>query len=105
MQECDRLPQLLPAFPEHDLVEARGRGKLHGLVILYRAAKWRVKATRTVYLDQEDLTPVRQPEEDDRGASRKRRGGSMQTKNVGLIVGLERADGGGEGVVVTTTHL
>ena len=34
-----------------------------------------------------------------------RRGGSRQTKNVGLIVGLEEVDGGGSGLVVATTHL
>lgn len=34
---------------------------------------------------------------------RRRRGGSRQTKNVGLIVALEGKDG--EGVIIVTTHL
>lgn len=42
-------------------------------------------------------------------ARRKRRGGTRQTKNIGLMVGLgwkgEEGEAGKEGVIIVTTHL
>ena len=35
-------------------VEAKGRRKIHGLVVLFRDT-WKLKGTRTVYLDEEEL--------------------------------------------------
>lgn len=61
---------------------------------MYRTDRFKVKASRTVYLDEERLS-----ERD----AQEGRGGSRQTKNVGLIVGLE--EGEGRGIVVATTHL
>jgi len=112
VQECDRLADLRRALPGFREVAAKGRGKLHGLVVWYRASEWRVRATRTVFLDEEELCPLGEAMDEDEGregvggGARRKRGGSRQTKNVGLIVGLERVDGsGGDGVVATTTHL
>lgn len=88
------MSDLTAALPTHTPVDTKGRGKLHGLVVLYRTDRYKLKARHTVYLDEESLS-------DKEG--REGRGGTRQTKNVGLIVGLE--DGDGKGVVVATTHL
>jgi RNA exonuclease NGL2 len=96
-QECDRLPDLLSSLPTHSHLRASGPSKLHGLVIFYRTSKYRVRASRTVFLDDEHLSPTAST---DVG----RRGGSRQTKNVGLIACLEDLQGG-DGVVIATTHL
>jgi len=37
--------------------------------------------------------------------ARWRRGGTRQTKNIGLMVGLEFVEAGGKGLIVGTTHL
>ena len=100
------------ALPDHGHVEAKGRGKIHGLVVFYRKSRWRVKATRTVHLDDEEIDEsptlkvddLRVEHEDLDREARRRRGGSRQTKNIGLIVGLENVEGG-HGVVIATTHL
>jgi RNA exonuclease NGL2 len=88
------LPDLATALPSHTPVDTKGRGKLHGLVVMYRTDRFRVKASRTVYLDEERLLDK---------DGQEGRGGSRQTKNVGLIVGLDEGDG--RGIVVATTHL
>ena len=61
---------------------------------MYRSDRFKSKASQTVYLDEERLSD----KEGQEG-----RGGSRQTKNVGLIVGLEQDDG--KGIIVATTHL
>ncbi|KLT45013.1 Endonuclease/exonuclease/phosphatase [Cutaneotrichosporon oleaginosum] len=94
LQECDRLGDMRGAVPGHAAVEARGEGKLHGLVVLYATARWRVRASRAVALDMEHLNP---------GEGAAARGGSRATRNMGLIVALESEEG--EGIVVATTHL
>jgi RNA exonuclease NGL2 len=107
-------------MPYDACIQAKGRGKQHGLVVLYRSERFGFKGSRVVHLDEEELTPGDgdEPEPDGRDAAawqrwvdeqRRRRGGTRQTKNVGLIVGLEdkaRTEGGGAGgVIVITTHL
>ena len=120
-QECDRLKDLLPAVPDHSHVYTSGRGKLHGLVVLYRSSRFRVRAQRTVYLDEEELSPptssptLSNGDSADPNASlgingtsaglARRRGGSRVTKNVGLMVGLEDVQNSKYGVVIATTHL
>ncbi|BEI93890.1 uncharacterized protein CcaverHIS019_0603490 [Cutaneotrichosporon cavernicola] len=96
LQECDRLPDMRAAVPGHEAIEARGPGKLHGLVVLYRTARWRVRASRAVQLDLEHLNP---------GEGAEARGGSRATKNMCLIVALEDTSTPGKGIVVATTHL
>jgi RNA exonuclease NGL2 len=102
-QEVDRLGAFLPLLPAYQAIETRGPGKQHGLVILYRSSKYRVIAQRTIYLDDELL---RDAYAGGVGSEdlRKRRAGTRQTKNVGLIVALEEVDGGA-GLIVATTHL
>lgn len=95
LQECDRLADMRAAVPDHEAIEARGPGKLHGLVVLYRTARWRLRASRAVALDLEHLNP---------GEGAAARGGSRATKNMCLIVALEDTKTG-EGLVVATTHL
>lgn len=123
-------------MPFDNCVQGRGRGKQHGLVILYRSERFGFRGTRVVHLDEEDLSPselhaVGGPSaenaeggltsgpgqheakggangstNEDEAACRKRRGGTRQTKNVGLIVGLEDKErGDGSGIIVATAHL
>ncbi|WVQ82539.1 hypothetical protein IAT38_004668 [Cryptococcus sp. DSM 104549] len=111
LQECDKLKDLLAVLPNHSHVQGCGPGKLHGLVIIYRTDRFAVRASHLLQLDLGEVNPVSQATgseaaADEEGADgRRRRGGSRQTKNVGLIVALERADEPGKGVVVATTHL
>lgn len=109
-------------------VQARGHGKQHGLVVAYRSERFGFKGSRIVHLDEEELSP---PGQDGLGEmnghtngdtngqtggsenkqsgeavdNRRRRGGTRQTKNVGLIVGLEDKEREGKGVIVATGHL
>jgi hypothetical protein len=100
LQECDRLDDLLSATPSHSHVRASGPGKLHGIVILYRTTRFTVRSFRAIYLDDEELSPSAEAE----GDGRRRRGGTRQTRNVGLVVALDDHESGG-GIVVATTHL
>jgi RNA exonuclease NGL2 len=99
-QECDRLDDVKGATPDHAAVEAKGPGKLHGLVVLYRQARFRQLTTRTVMLDDEELTPEAETPVARRGISR-------QTRNIGLIVALQETAEEREkkGLIVVTTHL
>ncbi|KAK4684307.1 RNA exonuclease NGL2, partial [Tremellales sp. Uapishka_1] len=99
LQECDRLNDILPSLPNHAFVKASGYEKQHGLVVLYNSDRFRVCGAKTLNLDQEEVSSGAGDE------ARTRRGGSRQTKNVGLVVGLEEIDGNGSGIVITTTHL
>ncbi|GFZ46087.1 hypothetical protein JCM24511_04333 [Saitozyma sp. JCM 24511] len=98
LQECDRLDDLLSATPSHSHVKVSGPGKLHGIVILYRTPRFTVRSFRTIFLDDEELSPSLE------GDGRRRRGGTRQTRNVGLVVALDDHESGG-GIVVATTHL
>lgn len=63
-----------------------------------------------MYLDEEDIHPKA---DDFAGEScdlsteetRRRRGGTRKTKNVGVIVALEDVTKNGEGILVSTAHL
>jgi len=46
-----------------------------------------------------------QDQEESIDQERKRRGGTRQTKNIGLVAGFEFRDRPGKGVIVGTTHL
>lgn len=112
-QECDRLKDIMHSLPFDSCVQARGHGKQHGLVIMYRSDRLEFKASKTIHLDEEYLAERVENQssvEDQEREARRRRGGSRQTKNVGLIVGLgvNGDDKGGEtgkGMIVVTTHL
>ncbi|OCF45310.1 hypothetical protein I317_00833 [Kwoniella heveanensis CBS 569] len=107
LQECDRLKEFSSSLPNHLHVKGSGPGKQHGLVIFYRSSRFFVRASRLVHLDSEDLSPSPAVYEGggDEESARKRRGGTRQTKNVGLIVALQDAEDERRGIVVTTTHL
>ena len=69
-----------------------------------------MRASKTVYLDEEFI----HPEVDGAPASsgdagmdetRRRRGGTRKTKNVGVVVALEDITKEGEGILVSTAHL
>ena len=94
-------------MPEHGHVESKGHGKLHGLVVLYRSAKYFVKASKTIYLDEEHVDPSTSTAESevDEAEQRRRRGGTRQTKNIALVVALQEVEDHTQGLVVSTAHL
>ena len=111
-------------LPFDSCVQGRGRGKQHGLVIMYREDRMDFVASHLVHLDEEPLgAPVAGNGIDSANAEgrsdvdaeqRTRRGGSRQTKNVGLMVALADkrasregapANALGKGLIVATTHL
>lgn len=95
LQEVDRLEHLLPHLPAYANVQAKGRGKAHGLVILYRKEMFEKVEEKVVMLDEEE---VRSGGEEMEGKTK--RGGTRETKNIGLVVGLKRSeDRGGSGMV------
>ncbi|KAL7409135.1 Endonuclease/exonuclease/phosphatase [Mrakia frigida] len=97
LQEVDRLSFMLPHLPAYSHVEAKGRGKAHGLVILYRSSMFaKVGEEKVIVLDEQEVRGD--------GEAKRRRGGTRETKNIGLMVALERKEGGG-GVIALTTHL
>lgn len=117
----------MPSVPNHGCISARGRGKQHGLVILFSESRWSRVADKVVYLDEEELdlagpsplTLEGSPSPNDEAPSdagqrakvaRRRRGGTRETRNVGLVGAFQRRPGadGAEascGVFVATTHL
>lgn len=97
LQECDRLEDVLSSVPGHIPVTARGVGKLHGLVVLYKSARFHVRAQRALALDDEWLSPEAAGEVARRGVSR-------QTRNMGLVVALKENESDA-GLIVVTTHL
>ncbi|ORX37437.1 Endonuclease/exonuclease/phosphatase [Kockovaella imperatae] len=123
LQECDRLKEFLPAMPDHSYIEAFGPNKKHGLLIFFRRSRFRARSQRTVYLDEEELSPYtavngnasingqdKQPSSSSKGDAApgdigRRRGGSRCTRNVGLVVALESVDALDQGIVIATTHL
>jgi RNA exonuclease NGL2 len=98
-------------MPHHLFVEAKGHGKLHGLVVMYRSSRYRVRAKKTVFLDEEylhdtkDSNPTSEGSTRDEDEERRRRAGTRHTKNIGLIVALEDLEKPDEGIVVSTAHL
>lgn len=99
-------------------VQARGPRKKHGLAIVYDSNKFELAGEyRVVRYDEEFISAGLPPgslgnenqegqtEQDKRDEERKRRGGTRQTKNIGLVVGLEFVGKAGKGVIVGTTHL
>ncbi|WVW82629.1 hypothetical protein I302_104640 [Kwoniella bestiolae CBS 10118] len=102
LQECDRVKEYSSSLPQHTFVKGSGPGKLHGLVIFYRTSRFFVRSSKLIHLDEEHLSSS---DSKNAGDGKRRRGGSRQTKNVGLIVALEEVDGDGRGIVVATTHL
>ncbi|KAL1408888.1 RNA exonuclease ngl2 [Vanrija albida] len=98
LQECDKLQELSGAVPDHEAIEARGVGKAHGCVVLYKRSRFDAAAQLVVSLDDEDLSP-------EAGSEAARRGISRQTKNIALAVALGDKERPGKGIVVVTTHL
>jgi hypothetical protein len=97
--------------PRYSAIQARGTRKKHGLAIVYDHRKFCVvkQGERVVRYDEESIRPLEgsgvKEEEKSLEEERKKRGGTRQTKNIGLVVGLEFVDRPGKGVIVGTTHL
>lgn len=118
LQEVDRIDLVLPNLPEgfrYSSVRANGPGKLHGLVILFREDRFRVKEKKVVNYDLSEISALddsASPSDlatdatpNQKQSRRKARGGTRLTRNIGLIVSLERIDKPGSGVIIATTHL
>lgn len=111
LQEVDRmdviLPQLEPSLGfKYAQVAAKGRGKSHGCVVLYREGLWEYKSHKVVVYDKEEIWNPHPDQGAREAADRRRaRGGTRRTTNIGLIVALKRKGGGGGGLVIATTHL
>jgi RNA exonuclease NGL2 len=96
--------------PKYSAIQARGPKKKHGLAIVYDNRKLKVveQGEKVVRFDEEYISKKPtddQDQEESIDQERKRRGGTRQTKNIGLVVGLEFRDRPGKGVIVGTTHL
>jgi RNA exonuclease NGL2 len=110
---------MLPHLPHHKAIRASGPGKLHGLVILYNTDKFVFKGSKTIFYDEEftqgdmheekkGINPAGESEaemQERRKRWKMARGGTRQTKNIGLMAALEWVDSPGSGLVVGTTHL
>jgi RNA exonuclease NGL2 len=85
------------------------------LAVVYDKRKFRAVGAeeKVVEYDREEVRPgdddAREDEDEgeatEEDRARWRRGGTRQTKNIGLMVGLEFVDKPGKGLIVGTTHL
>jgi RNA exonuclease NGL2 len=68
-----------------------------------------VRAYKTIYFDEEHINEgssgTSVATEMDQEETRRRRGGTRTTKNVGVVVALEDMDRETEGIVISTCHL
>ena len=75
-------------------------------MVLYRKARYRVRASKTIYFDEEHINEGAHETEKIEGEEmRRRRGGTRTTKNVGVVVALEDVEKKTEGILVSTCHL
>lgn len=111
LQECDRLPDVLSALPSHKAVHAKRSWQAARSGDPLPRCEMASTSDENGLPRLEELDPAgsgsageaRSPDQDEDGQARRRRGGTRETKNVGLIVGLEDEDGQ-HGVVIATTH-
>ncbi|CED84893.1 Transcriptional effector CCR4-related protein [Phaffia rhodozyma] len=103
LQEVDRLESLIPHIPTHKVTKAKGHRKRHGLVILHRDALFEKLAEKTIYLDELEPRDSATEAEAEGKPPAWKRGGTRETKNIGLLACLKRKNGKG-GVIVCTTH-
>jgi RNA exonuclease NGL2 len=109
IQEVDRfdvLPKSL-APGKYDYAFASGRGKKHGLAILYKQDLFNKHTERIIYYDEEDVRDGRFRDErfDEAAHIRWRRGMTRTTRNIGFVVALRNTTDPASGYIVATTHL
>lgn len=99
LQEVDQLSALSPHLTTYSVTTGSGRKKRHGLVILHRTTVFDLAGKELVYLDEAE---VREGGGDGEQEARRRRAGTRETKNIGLMVALK--DKKGKGGVVSSSH-
>lgn len=99
MQEVDRLEKLYPMLEKAGYSHryACGPNKKHGCLIAFKSSMYSYTGDVTIFYDDQ---PVKTE-----GTHTETIGKSFSTRNIGLIVGLQRLDHPGKGIVVATTHL
>ncbi|KAL5535579.1 NGL2 [Sanghuangporus sanghuang] len=100
LQEVDRLERLGPALESanYAFTYSSGRRKKHGCIIAYKKDEFVKTAERTIFYDDINIRHEGTTE-------RSRKGSSFRTKNIGLILALQRCGNPSHSIVVATTHL
>lgn len=105
----DRLDFLLKSLApgKYDHAFASGKGKKHGLAILYKQDLFVKHAEKIVYYDEENVRDGRFEDQslDEAAYIRWRRGMTRTTRNIGFIVALRSTSNQASGYIVATTHL
>ncbi|KAH7883662.1 Endonuclease/exonuclease/phosphatase [Phlebopus sp. FC_14] len=101
MQEVDRLDKLLPMLQQagYSHTYAAGPEKPHGCLIAYKKHMFQKVDAKVIQYDTEK---VRQEGKVSLEACI---GSSHRTKNIGLVIALQRPDSTSAGYIVATTHL
>lgn len=76
---------------------ASGPNKKHGCLIAFKSSLFSLSEHKIIFYDDEEIRPD--------GSPMQRIGQSFVTRNIGLIVGLQRLDNPDLGITVATTHL
>jgi RNA exonuclease NGL2 len=74
-----------------------GSGKKHGCMIAFKKNMYSMVSDKVIYYDQ--YVPM------DNDSGRSLTGNTFKTRNIGLLVALQRLDQESEGLIVATTHL
>ncbi|OCB85693.1 Endonuclease/exonuclease/phosphatase [Sanghuangporus baumii] len=100
LQEVDRLERLGPVLESanYAFTYSSGRRKKHGCIIAYKKDEFVKTAERTIFYDDINIRHEGTTE-------RSRKGSSFRTKNIGLILALQRCGNPSHSIVVATTHL
>jgi RNA exonuclease NGL2 len=105
----DRLDVLLKylAPGRYDHTFASGKGKKHGLAILYKQDLFIKYAEKIIYYDEENVRDGHFEDQslDEAAHIRWRRGVTRTTRNIGFIVALRNTRDQASGYIVATTHL
>lgn len=74
-----------------------GSGKKHGCMIAFKKNMYSMVSDKVIYYDQ--YVPM------DNDSGRSLSGNTFKTRNIGLLVALQRLEQESEGLIVATTHL
>jgi RNA exonuclease NGL2 len=109
IKEVDRLDVLLKSLApgKYEHAFASGRGKKHGLAVLYKQDLFVNHAEKVIYYDEEDVRDghLQGQSLDEAAYIRWRRGMTRTTRNIGFIVALRNTKDPASGYIVATTHL
>ncbi|RXW24793.1 hypothetical protein EST38_g1106 [Candolleomyces aberdarensis] len=99
LQEVDRLEKLCPMLEKagYSHQYASGPNKKHGCLIAFKSSLFSLSEHKIVFYDDEEISPDETPMQ--------KVGQSFVTRNISLIVGLQKLDNPDLGITVATTHL